>query len=197
MYETGHIAVGIILGILIGHAIRDQPVIPIIALLCVLPDIDMLPPFRIKHGGLTHSIILITLSFFPFLMFYGIKVLPYLVAALSHPIGDLPFGSVKIIWPLSIRKLGLGETITINSNIHIAMESLSLLIAFIFLIRTDELILLLKPLKINLLLLVPLSSLIATILLKPKSLLPIPISITLLHIIQIVIFSLSFGLALK
>jgi len=49
MYETGHIALGTILGILIGHAIRDKPVIPMIALLCVLSDIDMLPPFRIDR----------------------------------------------------------------------------------------------------------------------------------------------------
>lgn len=103
MYETGHIAIGIICSKLMERVTRIREDFPLLCILSILPDVDVFHPFAIKHGGPTHSIIFITLIFFPFFLLYGSGTIPYFVAALSHPmIGDLIFCPLSIFWPLSL-----------------------------------------------------------------------------------------------
>ena len=197
IYETGHIAIVIICGKITEHAAKTKATISLLCVFSILPDIDMFHPFGIKHGGPTHSIILITIFFLPFLLIYGKKVLPYFVATLSHPlIGDSPFWPLRILWPLSRQGFGFGEAVITNSKTHIFLECFSWLVALILLIKNDFTTLF-KPLKSNLFSVIPLSSLLCTFLLAPKSMMLFSISISILHITVILLLTYSIIKSLK
>ena len=198
MYETGHIAIGIICGKVTEWTIKTKAKISLLCVFSVLPDIDMFHPFGIKHGGPTHSIVLITLFFSPLLLIYGKEAFPYFVATLSHPlIGDIPFWSLKILWPLNSQRFGFGEAVITNSKTHIFLEYMSWLILLILLVKMNELGNFFEPLKSNILMIIPLSALLCTFLLAPESMKPLPISIILLHIAVILPFSYSTIIGLQ
>lgn len=188
MYETGHIAIGIICGKLVDQAIGTKSALPLLCLFAVLPDMDIFHPFGTKHGGATHSICLIVLAFLPLLLLYDKAALPYLASILSHPlIGDILFQPTRILWPLGSRGFGLG--LAMNSEIHVFMEYSSWLIAIVLLARLDSLETFLEPNSSSPLIVVPLFALLFTFILAPKSLMPLPTSIILLHVGVAVVLS--------
>jgi hypothetical protein len=139
-----------------------------------------------------------TLFFLPFLLISRRKALPYLVATLSHSlIGDMPFGDIRLLWPLSSWNLGLGETVMVNSSLHISLEYVSWIVALVLLIKMDILGDFVKPLKSNLLMAIPLSALLFTFLLAPKAMTPIPVEMVLLHMTVLPLFFHSTLLGIR
>jgi len=198
MYETGHMAIGIIFGKLMQRITKTKIDIPLLCLFSILPDIDMFHPFGLKHGGLTHSIVFITLYFLPLTLIFKTSVLPYYIANISHPlIGDTFFLPLRLLLPLSSQRYGYHELIESNSLEHIFIEYSLCIIALFILIKSNDFITLYNPRKENFLLIIPLLSLLLTFKFLPSSMMPLPISIILLHFIFILIFSYSILINLQ
>jgi len=198
MYETGHMAIGIIFGKLMQRITKTKIDIPLLCLFSILPDIDMFHPFGLKHGGLTHSIVFITLYFLPLTLIFKTSVLPYYIANISHPlIGDTFFLPLRLLLPLSLQRYGYHELIESNSLEHIFIEYSLCIIALFILIKSNDFITLYNPRKENFLLIIPLLSLLLTFKFLPSSMMPLPISIILLHFIFILIFSYSILINLQ
>jgi len=198
MYETGHMAIGIIFGKLLQRITKTKINIPLLCIFSILSDIDMFHPFGLKHGGLTHSIVFITLYFLPLTLIFKRNVIPYYIANLSHPlIGDTFFLPLRLLLPLSSQRYGIYELIVSNSVEHIFIEYSLCIIALFILIKSNDFKILYNPGKDNLLFIIPLLSLLFTFNLSPSSMMPLPISIILLHFMFIVIFSYSILITLQ
>jgi len=122
--------------------------IPLILVISIIPDIDILFDFLLKseiHRGPTHSIIMAILFFIPVFVFYRQKATPYFTALISHSlIADfLIGGQTQLLWPLSATEFGLytlGFPYINNYNpINIALEFTLFAIALIIMLKTRDL----------------------------------------------------------
>lgn len=122
-------------------------------------------PF-IKHRGATHSVIVAFLVFIPFFIFYRKKSVPYFLAFLSHfLLSDFVAGGrIQLLWPLTFQHYGL--EISIRSFANITLEWILFLAAMIIMLKTRDIAVFFKPLKSNLVLIVPLSTLLLPALLS-------------------------------
>ncbi len=163
--------------------------VPVIVVLAIIPDIDVLFEPLIRHRGPTHSLITALLVFIPFFVLYRKKALPYFIALISHSlIGDfLVGGSVQLLWPLSRGTFGL--SISITSYLNIALELSLFAFATYALFKTNDYRQFLLNKKTNLILIIP----IITVLLP--SIIGFPLAVPLLlippHLFYLVLFSIS------
>jgi hypothetical protein len=132
------------------------------------------------------------LVFVPFFTLYRKKAVPYFLALVSHAlIGDfLIGGGVQLLWPLSDAKFGnywLFTTITDPANV--ALELILFAVATIVMFKTRELLQFLQPHKSNLVLVVP----ILTVLLPTFVGYPIDVPFLLIipHLFYLILFSIS------
>ena len=148
---------GYICGFITSKKLKTHLNIPLILLLSVIPDIDLLIP-QLQHRGPTHSIIAATVFFIPFFVAYHERAIPYFTALTQHfLIGDLIMGGrVQLFWPITTQ--GYGMEIGIRSPINITTESVLFIIAIAIMLKTREISVLFKPLPSNLLLVIPLPS---------------------------------------
>jgi len=117
-YAVGHLSLGYIIGKFTARILKTKINIPLIFLLSVIPDIDILIPF-IEHRGPTHSIVIICLVFVPIFVIYKRKAIPYLLAIVQHPlIGDFfAGGRIQLLWPLTTNYYGIETGIKSLQNI--------------------------------------------------------------------------------
>ena len=148
MFAVGHMALAYLLGKATAKLLKVQINIPLILILSVIPDIDLLYDFILKtaiHRGPTHSILLATLVFIPLFIFYRQKAVPYFTALISHSlIADLLIGGeVQLLWPLSTTRFGLhalGFPYIDNYNpINITLELTLFAIALLVMLKTRDL----------------------------------------------------------
>lgn len=151
-------------------ALKERINIPVLLVLSILPDIDIIYGFLTGmeiHRGPTHSIIVAVIAFVPFFIVFRKKAIPYFLALISHSlIGDFFIGGqVELLWPLSNQQFGLHEAggpfINITSPINIAAEMTLFAVAILVLYKTGDWKTFFTPHKSNLLLIIP----IATVLL--------------------------------
>jgi membrane-bound metal-dependent hydrolase YbcI (DUF457 family) len=172
--------------------------IPLILVLSIIPDIDIIFDFLLKseiHRGPTHSIIIAILVFIPFFVLFRQKAVPYFAALASHSlIGDFIIGGqIQMLWPLSTSEFGLAELgfpyINIYNPITIALEFALFAIALIIMLKTRDLLRFFRKSKVNLILVIP----IFTVLLPTFASYPIsvPIWLVLPHLCYLVVFSIS------
>ena len=171
---------------------------PLILVLSVIPDIDIIFDFLFKseiHRGPTHSIIVAILVFVPFFVLCWQKAMPYFVALASHSlIGDfLIGGQVQLLWPLSTSEFGLHESgfiyINIYNPINITLEFTLFAIALIVMLKTRDLFKFFRNSKLNLILVIPIFTvLLPTFLGYPLS---VPILLVVPHLFYLVLFSAS------
>jgi len=171
---------------------------PLILVLSVIPDIDIIFDFLFKseiHRGPTHSIIVAILVFIPFFVLCWQKAMPYFVALASHSlIGDfLIGGQVQLLWPLSTNEFGLHEAgfiyINIYNPINITLEFTLFAIALIVMLKTRDLFKFFRNSKLNLILVIPIFTvLLPTFLGYPLS---VPILLVVPHLFYLVLFSAS------
>jgi len=172
--------------------------IPLILVLSVIPDIDILVDFILKseiHRGPTHSIIAAVVVFIPFFVLYRQKAMPYFAALASHSlIGDfLIGGQIQLLWPLSTNEFGLHELgfpyINIYNPINIALEFTLFALAIIVMLKTHDLFRFFRKNKLNLILIIPIFTvLLPTFVGYP---LHVPILLVLPHLFYLVLFSVS------
>jgi membrane-bound metal-dependent hydrolase YbcI (DUF457 family) len=194
MFAVGHFALGYILSRLTAQATKTKLNIPLILTLSVIPDIDILIPY-IEHRGPFHSIITATLIFVPILAIYRKSALPYLAALIQHSlISDfIVGGQVQLLWPLTSQPFGI--EMSIKSSTNITLEWLVFITAAIIMMKTRDALTILQPHNSNLILAVPLLTvLLPTFLAFP---LEVPIALMPPHLICLTLFTTSLLIDLK
>ena len=196
-------AIAYLLGKGSSKGLRVKINIPMLLVLSILPDIDIIFDFLTGsqiHRGPTHSIIVAALAFIPIFIIFHKKAIPYFLALISHPlIGDfLTGGRLQLFWPLSTNEYGLhelgGPYIDIFSPANIALEVSLFIVATLVLYKTGDWKVFFKSNKTNLVLIIP----IATVLLPSTIGYPFNNSLFLsepilaiAHIFYLVLFSIA------
>jgi len=182
-------ALAYLLGKASGKLLKVNFNIPLILVLSIIPDIDLIF-MPSMHRGPTHSIIIATLVFIPFFVLYRQKATPYFAALASHSlIGDFFIGGqLQLLWPLSTQQFGL-PFINIYDPINIALEFTLFAIATIIMVKTRDLFRFFRNSKLNLILAIPIFTvLLPTFVSYPLS---VPILLVLPHLFYLVLFTIS------
>lgn len=194
MYAVGHFALGYLTGKLVSKSLNVNINLPIIFLLSVIPDIDLLIP-GLEHRGPLHSVILFCFLFLPIFAVYKKRAAPYFAAVIQHIlIGDyLIGGKLQLLWPLTTNMYGFH--IEIASLTHIALEWSFFLISTAFMIKTQDVFFLFRPHASNLILAIPVMTvLLPTIISFPLS---VPLSLLIPHIIYLILLTIPVLIDLK
>jgi membrane-bound metal-dependent hydrolase YbcI (DUF457 family) len=177
-----------------AKALKVNLNIPLILVLSIIPDIDIIF-MRELHRGPTHSIITALIIFVPVFLIYRRRAIPYFIALASHSlIADFFIGGrVELFWPLTSQQFGLhelnGPYLSIWSPINIVLEWTLFAIATYVMFKSGDLFLFFQSRKSNLLLAIP----IVTVLLPTFLSIPLEVPILLIppHMFYLVLFSAS------
>ena len=201
-FAVGHMALAYLLGKASAKLLKVNINIPLILVLSIIPDIDILFDFLFNsdmHRGPTHSIIVAIVVFIPFFLLYRQRATPYFAALASHSlIGDfLIGGQLQLLWPLSTNEFGAHELgfpyINIYNPINIALEFTLFAIALAVMLKTRDLFHFFRNSKLNLILIIPIFTvLLPTFISYP---LRVPLLLILPHLFYLIIFSISVSLA--
>ncbi len=158
-------ALAYLLGKASAKPLKVSPNIPLLLVLSLLPDVDIifsnLTGLEL-HRGFTHSLVFAAIVFIPFFVLYGKRAVPYFLALVSHAfIGDfLIGGQLQLFWPFTTATFGLHELgflyIDIYSNINIALELSLFTVSTLVLAKTGDYWVFFKNQKTNLVLIIPL-----------------------------------------
>jgi membrane-bound metal-dependent hydrolase YbcI (DUF457 family) len=202
-FAVGHMALGYLLAKISGKLFKVDFNIPVVLVLSVLPDIDIILGFLLNtniHRGPTHSIVVATLFFIPFFVLYRQRAVPYFAGLVSHSlIGDIIGGQVQLLWPLSTSEFGLSQLgfpyIAILNPINVALEFTLFSIALIVMLKTRDILQFFRNNKLNLILVIP----IFTVLLPTFASYPlyVPFLLVLPHLFYLVLFSISVLVVLR
>lgn len=149
-----------------SKALKTKIFIPLLLVLSILPDIDIIYDFLTGaelHRGPTHSIIVATVIFIPLFIKYRKEMIPYFLALISHSaIADFVIGgNVQLFWPLSSAEYGLHELggwyINIWSPLNIIAEMLLFIVAMVILFKSGDWRAFFRPDKSNLVLFIPIA----------------------------------------
>jgi membrane-bound metal-dependent hydrolase YbcI (DUF457 family) len=160
-------AIAYLLGRGSSRALRVKLNIPLLLVLSILPDIDIVYDFLTGaeiHRGPTHSIIVAMVVFIPIFIIYCRKAIPYFLALISHVlIADfLIGGQLQLFWPFSTNQFGLHELglyyINIFSPVNIVLESILFIIATFVLYKSGDWKVFFGSNKTNLLLIIPITT---------------------------------------
>jgi len=168
--------------------------IPLILILSIIPDMDLIF-MRDLHRGPTHSIITALIVFIPVFLIYRRRAVPYFIALASHSlIADFFIGGrIELLWPLTSQQFGLhelnGPYISIWSPINIVLEWTLFAISTFVMFKSGDLPLFFRNRLSNLLLAIP----IVTVLLPTFLSIPLEVPILLVppHLFYLVLFSVS------
>ncbi|MEM2263188.1 MAG: metal-dependent hydrolase [Candidatus Bathyarchaeia archaeon] len=191
MFAPGHFALGYMLARLTARITKTNINIPLVLALSVISDIDLLSYhsmtlFFIRHRGPTHSILVITILFIPMFIVYRKAALPYFVGMIQHPLlGDLiTGGKVQLLWPLTTTIYGLG--IDVLSPLSITLEWLAFLTAVFAMFKTRDIRVFLQPHPSNLILIIPLFTVLAPLILGLPD--PVPAALVPPHLAYFLLF---------
>jgi len=168
--------------------------IPLIMVLSIIPDIDLIFMGEL-HRGPTHSIITALIIFIPVFFIYRRRAVPYFIAVASHSlIADFFIGGrIELFWPLTSQQFGLhelnGPYIGIGDTVNVALESLLFAISTVIMLKNSDLFLFFRNKRSNLLLAIP----IVTVLLPTFLSIPLEVPTLLIppHLFYLVLFSAS------
>ncbi len=188
-------SLGYILGKASGKALKASPDVPLLFVLSILPDVDILAEHvsvlheLLPHRGPLHSVLLWLIVFIPIFALYRKRALPYFIALISHPlIGDyLTGGNLQLFWPLTSQTFGTTTSITSPQNV--AMELVLFISAFALLFVSRDLQALFRPRLSNLLLAIPTFTVLLPVFLSYP--LQVPIVLVFPHLIYMVVFIAS------
>jgi len=194
MYAVGHFALGYLTGKLTSKKLGVNVNLPLLFLASVFPDIDILIP-GLVHRGPLHSMLLFCLLFLPIFLFFKKIAAPYFVAVIQHIIiGDyLIGGNLQLLWPLTTNTYGFH--IGIASLTNIILEWSLFIISMTFMIKAKDIFLLFKPHPSNMILAIPiLTVLLPTLISFP---LYVPLALLIPHIVYLIIFTIPIMIDLK
>ena len=194
MFAVGHMAIAYLLGKSSAKLLKTNPNIPLIIVLSILPDADILLGAGEYHRGPTHSLILALILFIPFFLLYRRKAIPYFLALISHSLicDFIIGGQIMLLWPLTTRLFGFnnfGYNFEIWSPFNITLELTLFTAATIIMAKTRDISKFFQNRKSNLLLAIP----IATVLLPTFVNYPIQVPLLIMppHFFYLVLFSIS------
>ncbi|MCW4044354.1 MAG: metal-dependent hydrolase [Candidatus Bathyarchaeota archaeon] len=199
-FAVGHMALAYLIGKSSARVLKVPLNTPIILVLSIIPDADILFGVNEWHRGPTHSLIAAFLIFVPFFVLYRQKALPYFLALISHSlIADfITGGNIMLLWPLTPRLFGLNEfglDFEIWSPVNVALEWTLFALATVVMFKTGELASFFHNQKPNLLLAIPVGTvLLPTIVSYP---LQVPFLLMPPHVFYLVLFSVSVLIALS
>ena len=193
MFAVGHFALGYLVGKL-GSKFLNVPInLPLLFLASVFPDVDIMVPFLVHRGPL-HSVLVLCLLFVPLFLVYGKRAVPYFFALISHSlIGDYLTGDLQLLWPVSSSLYGL--TIGIESLFNIGLEWLLFAVSVVVMFKTKDLQLLFQRDSSNLILIIPLMTVLLPALLTFP--LYIPLVLFVPHVFYLGVFVFSIFITLK
>ena len=159
MYAVGHFALGYLAGKTTSKGLKVNLNMPLLLLASIVPDTDLIferfLPTIFQHRVETHSIFIITVAMIPFFVIYRKNALPYYAALLSHSlIGDFFTGGVALLWPFTNHFYGFTK-IGVSNPLSLVAEVILFAISFPIMIYSKDLCSLLKPRRVNLVLIVP------------------------------------------
>jgi len=193
MYAVGHLALGYLSGKTASRILNVNANLPLLFLMSVLPDVDLLIP-GLEHRGPMHSAIIFCLLFLPAFILFKKRAIPYFVVLIQHVlIGDYLTGDTQLLWPITTNWYGLGMEITGLTNILI--EWTLFLTSTTTLLKTKDARSLFQKHPSNMILAVPvLTALLPAFLSFP---LHVPPELIIPHLIYIALFTLSILADLK
>jgi hypothetical protein len=172
--------------------------IPLLMVLSIIPDADIIFD-RLTgaqlHRGPSHSVVVAIIAFIPFFIYYRKKAVPYFLALISHSlIGDFFIGgNLQLLWPFSNAKFGF-TYLSVFSPINILLELILFLTAMLVLYKTGDYQVFFTDNKSNLLLIIPISTvLLPTLIGFPLSepLLVSEPALAMAHLFYLVLFSIA------
>lgn len=188
MFAVGHLALGHLCGYAASKKLKTDINIPLLLILAIIPDIDIIIP-QLHHRGPTHSIIAATILFIPLFIIYKKKAIPYYAALAQHSlIGDfITGGKIQLLWPLNSQYYG--SAIGITNPINMTAEWILFSISIFMILRTDQINIILHPHHSNLLLAIP----VFTVLLPTLLSFPLKVPLILIppHLAYTALFSTS------
>jgi membrane-bound metal-dependent hydrolase YbcI (DUF457 family) len=193
MYAVGHLALGYLSGKTASKILGVKINIPLLFLASVLPDIDLLVP-GLEHRGPMHSVIVFCLLFIPIFILFKKRAIPYFLALTQHSlIGDYLTGETQILWPVTTNWYGLGMEITSLTNILIEWALFLTSTAILF--KTKDAWLLLQRHPSNMILAIP----VLTVLLPTLLSFPLYVSLELVipHLSYLALFAFSILVDLR
>jgi membrane-bound metal-dependent hydrolase YbcI (DUF457 family) len=208
LYAVGHMALAYLLGKGAAKALHEKVNIPILLVLSILPDIDIIYDFFTGteiHRGPTHSIISIIIIFIPIFILLRKKAIPYFLAMISHPLmaDFIVGGQLQLFWPITNQTFGLhdlgGPYIDITYPLNMTFELSLFAFATVILFVSGDWKVFFSSEKTNLVLIIP----IATVLLPSTLGYPFtaPLLLTspilaLAHLFYLVLFTIAVVKAL-
>jgi len=195
MYAVGHLALGYLSGKATSKILKTNVNVPLLFLVSVLPDIDLLIP-GLKHRGPMHSMIVFCLLFLPSFIFFGKRAMLYFVALVQHIlVGDYLTGGTQLLWPITTNWYGLGLGIKVTSLTNILIEWILFLTSIMILFKSRDAWLLFQRHPSNMVLLIP----VVTVLLPAFLSFPfhVPLGLVIPHLIYIALFTFSILIDLK
>jgi membrane-bound metal-dependent hydrolase YbcI (DUF457 family) len=199
---VGHMALAYLLGKPTAKALKVNVNVPLLMVLSILPDIDILfENYGVVHRGPTHSVIAALLVFIPIFYAYRKKAAPYLVALLSHSlIGDFFIGGqIQLFWPLSnsefgLHELGLPYFFDIDSSVNVALELTLFILAIIVLFKSGDIKQFFLKKKTGLLLIIPIGTvLVPSVIGYPMQ---VPSLLIAPHLFFLILFSVTVFIVL-
>ncbi len=185
-------ALSYIAGKLTAKPLQVNPNIPLVLTLSVLPDVDLFMEPLLRHGGPTHSLVILVALFLPAMLIWRKTSIPYLAATASHSlIGDYLTRSVKtrgvqLFFPLKRTWYSAGlegaELLYVYSEVILFVIFLSLLSA------TRDTNFLTKNCLSNWLITIPLLTLILPVLTDFP--IHVPIELVIPHLMLIALLTL-------
>jgi hypothetical protein len=168
MYLLGHIAIGYLVVWGFARWRKEKFSLWLALTVGIVPDYDIL--FRglgLAHHTYTHSLLLwapVVIA----LVLWNRKTLPYVAGILSHLlIGDFLVSSVPLLLPIS--NISVGLRFGMPSFVDAILESSSLALMFLLMWRNGDLRNMLSGQRSNLLILVPLVSMVSLTWLAAKT----------------------------
>lgn len=127
-----HMLWGYLMGSLASMGTRARPNVPLLLLLGGVPDFDLYIRqgygTLLGHHGISHSWLVITLTFIPALAWNWRAIFPLFVATIQHPLfGDLIVNEIPLYYPYSLQQVGF-NLYRASSTLSLAVEATGLLL---------------------------------------------------------------------
>jgi membrane-bound metal-dependent hydrolase YbcI (DUF457 family) len=136
MWILGHLALGYFSAFTVGKFTKEKIIIPLVWVVCMLPDLDELFKGFVVHRGPSHSIIVAVIVFIPVVLLFR-RGLPYFTALTSHMlIGDYLYPPTQLFWPISNAWYGAPSWLQLRGTLETVVEvSLFILMVIVILHR--------------------------------------------------------------
>lgn len=187
-------AIGYLTGKTISKATQQNQNIPLFWTMSILPDIDLLIP-SLLHRGPTHSIVIASLVFAPFLILKPKQAFPYFAVLATHElIGDyFVGGGSQLLWPLSTDWIGFESYIAVGSIREIAIEIGLFILLTVALIISKDYKQLFRKDKKNIILFIPMCTILLPAMFRFPIYIPQPLIVPHIILLIMIIASLLYS----